>query len=660
MRSIWALVAVSLVLVAGRTLAQERVALVIGNNNYIAATKLENALNDARAVKDRLEGLRFQVIYREDASRTQIFEALREFQAKLKGADASVVFFAGHGIQHAGQNYLLPVDAAMADASDADHAAIGLSSILQRLVSGGAAHNFIFLDACRNNPFPTKFNAPSGLATVDVLPNNTRLVFATEAGKAAYDAVKPGSRHGAFTFNILKWIGEPNLEAAQMLQNIQIGVQEDTASTPQGQQKPYVNSNVGRRFFFRPGDGTTVAAAPTAASFDQRATVDKQAEIAMWKTIQDTGYTPDMLRLYLKEYPGGTYASAARTLLAKKDSPAGSPAVPKQLAAADPAPLTRTAPATVQGVAQGAVPPMPAPAAAAPSPSPPSVQLASAPAASGQLPTPPKLPVIKDEMLNYTDPAGGWSYVGMARTVDKEASKFHGQGTFKSKDFQYSGEWKEGKKHGQGEMIWADGSRYKGKFVDDELVDRDGQYRLVDGSDYQGEVRAGKLTGQGRMKFKDGGVFEGAFLEGKPHGVGLFRFADGATYEGEMRHGRQHGKSGKFSKANGDRYLGEFADGLPHGRGKWVFAANGHEYEGDIRMGEMSGQGTYRYGASGMSYTGAVTNAVPNGQGVLYFADGGRFEGEFKGGTANAKGVMIDKEGNRKPTEIIDGQYRVN
>ena len=145
-------------------LAADRVALLIGNNAY-GASPLRNAVNDARDLGDALKELGFQVILRENASRKDMIEGIREFGQAIDGASTALFFYAGHAMQFKDRNYLVPIDAAMGSEEDVTFFSVEIGQIFDRMDRARTRFNFIILDACRDNPFASSFKLTSaGLA----------------------------------------------------------------------------------------------------------------------------------------------------------------------------------------------------------------------------------------------------------------------------------------------------------------------------------------------------------------------------------------------------------------------------------------------------------------------------------------------------------------
>ena len=177
--------------------AERRVALVIGNGAY-KVSPLANPGNDAEAVAAALRALGFAtVMLRKDLGTEAMRAALMELAREATGADVAVVFFAGHGTEREGHNYLIPVDAALEKASDLALQAIALSTVIEQL-GGVRKLRLVILDACRNNRFPLagakrsttrSANVGRGLGRIDARGRDTLIVFSAEPGQEAVDTL---------------------------------------------------------------------------------------------------------------------------------------------------------------------------------------------------------------------------------------------------------------------------------------------------------------------------------------------------------------------------------------------------------------------------------------------------------------------------------------
>lgn len=179
---------------------EQRVALIIGNNEYRGRlSKLDNPINDARAIREILEKRGFQVIYVEDGSKKSMKTSLNKFYKEIKNGGVGMFYFSGHGIEVEGQNYLIPIDAKIEAKSDTEYEAIALDKITKRMQNIGNRLNIVVLDACRNDPF-NRAVGTGGLAKVE--PIGMFVSFSTGAGSVASDGKSGGN--GLFTKSLIK------------------------------------------------------------------------------------------------------------------------------------------------------------------------------------------------------------------------------------------------------------------------------------------------------------------------------------------------------------------------------------------------------------------------------------------------------------------------
>ncbi len=211
------------------TAQERRVALVIGNGDYQAATKLINPVNDAADIGEVLVGLGFDVEVRIDADLDTMEKAVLRFGNKLAGSTDSVGFFyyAGHGVQSNGENYFIPVDARLSAESMLRTRAIPLQFVLDSIGEAGNKLNIIVLDACRDNPFSWARSSARGLAVVGIQPAASIVVYSTSAGKVAQDGT---GRNGTFTEELLRHLPTPGLDIMEVLRRTGQDVQAKTAS----------------------------------------------------------------------------------------------------------------------------------------------------------------------------------------------------------------------------------------------------------------------------------------------------------------------------------------------------------------------------------------------------------------------------------------------
>ena len=231
--------------VAANTLSAEtRVALVIGNDNYDHLPTLRNARNDATAIGDKLDNLGFEVVFVEtDIGRREMFQKLFEFEDELKRADIGLVYYAGHGVQVGGRNYLIPTDARLEREADLKSDLVPLAQIYERILAAGSPVNIVILDACRNNPLPNTLRSLSsrGLASEPppVAPKiETYIMYAAAQGEVAIDGPEGGN--GVFTGELLKALSVPGLTIEDVYKRTREAVREKTS----GDQLPYTEGSL--------------------------------------------------------------------------------------------------------------------------------------------------------------------------------------------------------------------------------------------------------------------------------------------------------------------------------------------------------------------------------------------------------------------------------
>ena len=223
--------------------AAERIALVIGNGKYQHATALPNPPNDARAMAKALGEVGFEVSQGIDLDRGGMERVLRDFLDKARSAQVVLLFYAGHGLQVDGRNYLVPVDAKLESAGDLNFGTVDLDRILASLDTPARA-NIVILDACRDNPLARSFAAKSrsgavgaGLAAYTALGTGTLIAFSTAPGRVAADGDKANS---PFTESLVRHLRTPGLEVRQMLTR----VRNDVATATGEAQVPWDNSSL--------------------------------------------------------------------------------------------------------------------------------------------------------------------------------------------------------------------------------------------------------------------------------------------------------------------------------------------------------------------------------------------------------------------------------
>ena len=197
---------------------QKKIALVIGNGHYNFST-LANPENDAKAMQAALQSVGFTVMEYENLNQGQMKKAIDDFGAKLRSYEVGLFYYAGHGIQSKGYNYLIPVDAQLQSEQQVEYDCVQADRILALMDASGIKVNIIILDACRNNPFErswTRSATGKGLAFMNA-PGGTLIAYATSPGSTASDG---SGNNGLYTSAILESIKIPNITIIQMFQNV--------------------------------------------------------------------------------------------------------------------------------------------------------------------------------------------------------------------------------------------------------------------------------------------------------------------------------------------------------------------------------------------------------------------------------------------------------
>ena len=287
----------------GDARAENRFALVIGNGAY-ATSPLKNPVNDAQDMATALRGVGFQVIHKQNANRSQMRAAIREFSRQIRDGGVGLFYFAGHGVQVRGRNYLIPVGANIEEEFEVADEAVDAESVLRAMGDAENKLNIIILDACRNNPYARSFrSADRGLARMPA-PTGSLLAYATAPGDVAADGE---GRNGVFTKHLLEAMQTEGTSLEQVFKHVRIKVGRDTA----GRQVPGEVSSLTGDFYFRPG--TPVAATPVIATpLSATSFTDSQrsAEGRYWTTVKDSESSAEY-NSYLQKYPDGEFADIA-------------------------------------------------------------------------------------------------------------------------------------------------------------------------------------------------------------------------------------------------------------------------------------------------------------------------------------------------------------
>lgn len=226
--------------------AGKRTALLIGNSEYEIGS-LRNPANDAQDMAGTLMKLGFDVTFKLNADQEQMEHAISEFGRQLYQGGVGLFYYAGHGVQVDGENYLIPVNATIQTESDVRYKAVNIGQVLGKMGEARNGLNMVILDACRDNPFAKSFRSSTrGLAVVNSSAvKGTLIAYATSPGNVASDGT---DRNGLYTKHLLQHLTSPGLPVEQVFKRVLQGVERDT----NGKQSPWISSSFSGDFFFNP------------------------------------------------------------------------------------------------------------------------------------------------------------------------------------------------------------------------------------------------------------------------------------------------------------------------------------------------------------------------------------------------------------------------
>ncbi|HKA71219.1 MAG TPA: caspase family protein, partial [Xanthobacteraceae bacterium] len=308
--------------------AENRIALVIGNSAYETVTALPNPANDAQAMADMLTAAGFEVISAPNLAQSEMRQAISNFADIVagKGPDTvALLFYAGHGLQVDGENFLVPIDARIQREADVPLQAMRLADVMNALAAVRNKARIVILDACRNNPF-SDINKTTGRgpAIVDA-PTGSLVSYSTVPGTEAQDG---DGANSPFTAALLKIGREPGVPIEQALKRVRYLVHDATRQ----QQTPWESSSLTADFFFFPGEagGTKVASADSSGATGGGARRTATRSVESWRNefrsrqaadayrlvIEDG--TPEAFEAYVAVYSVAPYAPRVRSLLERR------------------------------------------------------------------------------------------------------------------------------------------------------------------------------------------------------------------------------------------------------------------------------------------------------------------------------------------------------
>ncbi len=572
MRCFTALLATAglLALTAAPVLAQQRVALVIGNAGYAHAPQLANPLNDAADMGEALARLGFQVTKLENADYGALRQGLLAFTRAASTAEVAVVFYAGHGIEVDQRNFLVPVDARLVSDQDVEYEAVPLE-LVTRSVSRALGLRLVILDACRENPFAVSMQRAGatrsvgrGLARVEPA-GETLVAYASKEGTVAADG---GGRNSPYSAALLEHLEEPGLEIGLLFRKVRDAVLAATG----GRQEPFIYGSLSSQGVYLTAraepDPAPSPGPPTSMSepVSERLTAEQlAAERVFWESAKDSTNPAD-IQTYLDRYPGGTYEVLARNRLRRLESPeAADSTLPAQQTPERP-----------------------------PRRSPESVEVAL------QLERSEVRLIQLGLAAEGFDPGGKDGWIGdQTRTALRQWQARRRKETTGHLDagstrlLKASGEAREAQEEAQRKAAEVaqrqEQERQRAREAARRKAAEEAAARRPIGPNWivaknqpcqiynlrpvagetvtwSGSCVDRKASGEGRLVWQGSYgtyVYEGWMRDGKRHGWGAYTEAAGGRYEGDWRDGKRTGR-GTFTWPSGARYEGDWRDGKQH------------------------------------------------------------------------------------------------
>ncbi|MFZ1813718.1 MAG: caspase family protein [Rhizobiaceae bacterium] len=317
MRAFVTIVLSVLLLSGGSAFADKRVALVIGNGAYVHSPQLLNPASDAALVSSSLRQLGFEVVQITDGTHRALLDGMSEFGKQAQGADTALFYYAGHGLEVAGRNWILPIDANIEASADLPSSAVKVDDVLELMELSDARIRLVVLDACRNNPLPRSLTRSSnrGLAKIDASAAGTMVVFSAAPGEVALDG---SGANSPFSEALASRITQPGLEIRQMMGR----VRQDVLAATNDKQVPWVNEAIAGDFYLAGKDGSSSdTSSPPAAQppASNGLTGELSVELAFWDSVKDSR-NKDLINLYLQKYPQGSFTDLANALIASLDN----------------------------------------------------------------------------------------------------------------------------------------------------------------------------------------------------------------------------------------------------------------------------------------------------------------------------------------------------
>lgn len=276
----------------------QRVALVIGNAKYSYAPELRNPVNDAKSMSDALKALGFNVIEVTDATQKEMNRAIAKFGEKLTSDSYALFFYAGHGLQVKGKNFLVPIDAQISGEAAVRAETVDVDIVMDQIAVSSLS--IVVLDACRNNPFERSFRKMGGgLAQMDA-PKGSFVAYATSPGMTAADG---DGKNGLFTQELLKQLEHDGYSLETVFKKVRANVSRISGD----KQIPWDSSSLTGDFYFRP---SVKGASAAPVRIQSTAEIEQEA----WEMAKNIN-TPDAYKTYLEKYADGKYSAQAKISL---------------------------------------------------------------------------------------------------------------------------------------------------------------------------------------------------------------------------------------------------------------------------------------------------------------------------------------------------------
>ena len=279
--------------------ADRRIALIIGNSAYKDAP-LPNPGNDARAVAQALRNGGFTVIERRNVNQAALRRAIREFGDELAKGGVGLFYYAGHGMQVKGRNYLIPVGHDIQREDEVAEQSVEVGLVLEKMASAKNKLNVVILDACRNNPF----GGAGGLAPIDA-PAGTLIAYSTAPGQVAADGT---GDNGTYTKHLAIYMREPGLRIEDVFKRTRSAVRQET----KGRQIPWENTSLETDFYFTLPDSRAVASDDQERRKEQQAAIEKAVQEALRKRSDETAKDRAQIERQIAERVAAERASAER------------------------------------------------------------------------------------------------------------------------------------------------------------------------------------------------------------------------------------------------------------------------------------------------------------------------------------------------------------